>query len=111
MQGLSSDYAVEFVTQLYRVCLQREPDATGLQHYLAELKAGRWPHELVASLLESEEFSSLWRRKLSPPSEGPDPDAVLGESRQPSDAAPPEPGASADCPETNPPRRAPHDSA
>ena len=68
MVCISADYAVEFVSQLYRIFLNRKPDETGFQHYLSRLHDGALPHEIVESFLQSQEFQALWQQKnLSPP--------------------------------------------
>jgi hypothetical protein len=67
MEGLNEDYAPEFLTQLYRIFFEREPDPAGFQNYMGQLEAGRQPHEVVAEFLRSKEFNALRQRKISSP--------------------------------------------
>lgn len=56
MAGLVEGYDEEFVTELYRIFLGRDPDPAGLAHYLGALKSGLTPHGLVSAFLNSSEF-------------------------------------------------------
>jgi len=51
-------YDAEFLTGLYRVFFDREPDPDGFAHHLNALQSGMPPHELVATLLMSDEFAN-----------------------------------------------------
>jgi 2-polyprenyl-3-methyl-5-hydroxy-6-metoxy-1,4-benzoquinol methylase len=59
-------YDAEFIAQLYRICLAREPDAGGFETHLHALRSGVPPHELVLNFLYCEEFAARWRQKFMP---------------------------------------------
>lgn len=48
--------ATEFVTRLYRVCLNREPDPAGLEHWIEQLRRGKTGTEVASGFVFSEEF-------------------------------------------------------
>src|SRR4051794_8819774 len=52
----SRNYDATFVTELYRIFFDREPDMFGFENHLKELRAGRPPHEVVADFLNSDEY-------------------------------------------------------
>ena len=66
MPELINGYDREYVTQLYRIILNRDPDPAGLEHYLSALKSGLPPHEIVAALLHSQEFEERARLETAP---------------------------------------------
>lgn len=57
-------YDEEFVTGLYRVFFDRDPDPDGFAHHLKALQSGVPPHQLVASLLMSEEFANRKQKQV-----------------------------------------------
>jgi len=66
-----------FVTEAYRVFLDREPDTGGLQFYSEEIAEGIDPTNIVDCLIASPEFDEKYRLKLDPESaEGTGPEAA-----------------------------------
>jgi 2-polyprenyl-3-methyl-5-hydroxy-6-metoxy-1,4-benzoquinol methylase len=66
MPDWTKGYDQEFIFNLYRIFLGREPDPGGFQDYLSALNAGVPPHELVAALLHSEEYLARRRAEIIP---------------------------------------------
>jgi Domain of unknown function (DUF4214) len=66
IERISADYAVEFITQLYRIFFDRKPAEVGLQHYLSRLHDDAPPHDIVESFLQSGEFQTFWRQTNLP---------------------------------------------
>jgi SAM-dependent methyltransferase len=56
-------YDAEFVTGLYRIFFDREPDPQGFAHHVKSLQNGVPPHETVAAFLMSEEFANRRQRQ------------------------------------------------
>lgn len=56
--GFPADHA-EFVTLAYRYLLRREPDRSGLEHYLNRLNGGGDRATVLRDLTESPEFADL----------------------------------------------------
>lgn len=52
----SDDGVRDFVTRLYKVCLDREPDAGGLNSWVQQLKEGKSGAEVAAGFFFSQEF-------------------------------------------------------
>jgi len=55
----------EFLTHLYRIFFDREPDPLGFEQHLSALRAGLPPQDLVARFLRSNEFSARGRPQLT----------------------------------------------
>jgi FkbM family methyltransferase len=67
MPDLIKGYDEQFVSELYRIMLDREPDATGLDHHLNALQSGVPPHEIVATFMHSQEFMARMRPEPAAP--------------------------------------------
>jgi SAM-dependent methyltransferase len=57
-KAAAGDYDVTFLTELYHIFLNREPDPVGFDDHLRVLRAGLPLHKLVEAFLKSDEFSS-----------------------------------------------------
>lgn len=65
-------YDADFITHLYRICLDREPDPEGFETHFAALRSGVPPDQVVRGFLQCDEFAEVWRRKLLPRPDLPD---------------------------------------
>lgn len=55
----------EFITELYRECLHREPDPPGLQHHLNLLSLGASKLSILVGIVQSEEAKSCLEKNIS----------------------------------------------
>jgi Domain of unknown function (DUF4214) len=78
VDDISADYAPEFLKQLYHLFFDREPDEEGFRTYMTELEAGAHPHDVVAALLQSDEFRTKWRQKMETDEKGRQPEQREG---------------------------------
>ncbi len=63
LDAMTETRARDFVAQLYRSILQREPDEGGLQTYVAQLLGGRPEGALIQAFLGSEEYQDAQLRR------------------------------------------------